>query len=229
MAIIKHLGKFFSNLKNAVGGAIDNFTANAKQYMGEILISWLTGAMGTAIVFPKNLDAKGVLSIIMQIANISREYIRKKLVSVFGEEHLRKAEQSLAPLKMLLSGDIMGLWEWLKDRAQGLMTAFIESAKDWIFTKLILGLSKFIIGLFLPGGGLVKAVQAIYKLVMWFVNNIQRIVVWVNSVLDSFSNIANSAIAAAIKTIVAAMKQIMVVVARFLCHPAECGQDFSGY
>ena len=50
---------------------------------------------------------------------------------------------------------------------------------------------------------------------MWFVDNIQRILRWVNAVLDSLGNIAMGAIGAAIGFIVGAMKLIIPVILDF--------------
>lgn len=57
--------------------------------------------------------------------------------------------------------------------------------------------------------------QDIYKLVIWFVGNIKRIIDWVSAVLDSLSNIANGVIGAAIQFIVAAMRKIIPVILDF--------------
>jgi hypothetical protein len=50
---------------------------------------------------------------------------------------------------------------------------------------------------------------------MWFVNNIQRIVRWVNAVMDSLGNIAAGAVSAAIGFIVNGMKIIIPVILDF--------------
>ena len=50
---------------------------------------------------------------------------------------------------------------------------------------------------------------------MWFVNNIQKIIRWVNAVLDSLGNVAAGAISAAIGFIVNGMKIIIPVILDF--------------
>jgi hypothetical protein len=50
---------------------------------------------------------------------------------------------------------------------------------------------------------------------MWFVNNIQKILRWVNAVLDSLGNVAMGAISAAIGFIVNGMKIIIPVILDF--------------
>ena len=65
------------------------------------------------------------------------------------------------------------------------------------------------------GGAILRLIQGIYNLVMWFVNNIQKILRWVNAVLDSLGNVAMGAISAAIGFIVNGMKKIIPVILDF--------------
>ncbi|WP_348680069.1 hypothetical protein [Flavobacterium coralii] len=75
--------------------------------------------------------------------------------------------------------------------------------------------AEWIVSLLIPGGGIVKLIQGIYKLVMFFVDNIQRIIRWVGAVLDSLGSIAAGAIPSAITFIVDAMKTIIPVILDF--------------
>jgi hypothetical protein len=93
------------------------------------LFDWLTGAVGSIITLPKTFDVKGVLSVVMQLAGISWAFIRSKLVNIFGEQKIAYAEKTVDVVKKFVSEGIMGIWDWIKDSAQSLMSTVIEAMK----------------------------------------------------------------------------------------------------
>jgi hypothetical protein len=151
----------------------------------------------------------------LQVAGISWAFIRSKLVNIFGEQKIAYSEKTIDVVRKFVTEGIMGIWDWIKDSAQSLMTTMIDAMKGWLLTKLVVGFAEWIVSLLIPGGGILKLVQGIYKLVMWFVDNIQRILRWVNAVLDSLGNVAMGAISAAIGFIVGTMKIIIPVILDF--------------
>lgn len=218
-AIFDDPGKFFSNLVAAVKGSIADFQANFKEYLTGSLFDWLTGAIGSIITLPQKWDLKGIISVILQVAGISWAFIRKQLVNIFGEEKVAYAEEKLDAVREIvqkfLTEGVAGIWDWIKDQAEMLMTTVVESIKSWLLTKLVVGFAEWIVSLLIPGGGLIKLIQGIYKLVMWFVDNIGRIMRWVNAIMGSIGNIAMGAIPAAIGFIVDAMKTMIPIILDF--------------
>jgi hypothetical protein len=218
-AIFNDPGKFFTNLVAAVKGSINDFTANFKKYLTEALFDWLMGAVGAVVTLPEKWDLKGILSVVLQLAGISWAFIRKKLVGIFGEEKVAFAEQRVQEVKEIvtrfMNDGIMGIWEWIKEQADMIKTTVIEGIKDWLLTKLVVGFAEWIVSLLIPGGGVIKLIQGIYKLVMWFVDNISRIMRWVNAIMGSIGNIAMNDIPAAIGFIVEAMKTMIPVILDF--------------
>jgi hypothetical protein len=222
-AMFKSPGNFFSNLIASVKGAITDFKTNFTTYLTGALFDWLTGAVGSIITLPKVFDVKGVLSVIMQLAGISWAFIRSKLVNIFGEQKIAYAEKTVDVVKRFVTDGIMGIWDWIKDSAQSMMSTVIEAMKGWLLTKLVVSFAEWIASLLIPGGAILRLVQGIYKLVMWFVDNIQRIIRWVNAVLDSLGNIAIGAVGAATGFIVNAMKMIIPVILDFFAKLLNIG------
>lgn len=218
-AIFKDPGKFFSNLVTAVKGSINDFVANFKKYLTEALFDWLMGTIGSVVTLPEKWDVKGVISVILQLAGISWAFIRKKLVDIFGEEKVAYAEEKVMVVKEIvqrfLTDGVIGIWEWIKEQAENMMTTVIEGIKEWLLNKLVIGFAEWIVSLLIPGGGIMKLIQGIYKLVMWFVDNIGRIMRWVNALVNSVGNIAVGDIPAAITFIVEAMKTMIPVILDF--------------
>ncbi len=138
---------------------------------------------------------------------------------MFSEEKVAYAEANLKEVKEVvqkfMTEGVAGLWDWIKDQAEMLMTTVVDGIKDWLLTRMVIGFAEWIAGLLIPGGAIVKLIQGIYKLVMFFVDNIQRIIRWVGAVLDSLGSIAAGAIPSAITFIVDAMKTIIPVILDF--------------
>jgi hypothetical protein len=226
-AIFDDPAKFFSNLVAAVKGSINDFVANFKKYLTSALFDWLMGAIGSVVTLPEKWDVKGVLSVILQLAGISWAFIRKKLVDIFGEEKVAFAEEKVAAVKEIverfLKEGVIGIWEWIKDQAETMMATVIEGIKDWLLTKLVVGFAEWIVSLLVPGGAVMKLIQGIYKLIMWFVDNIQRIMRWVTAIVNSLGNVAVGAIPAAIGFIVDAMKTMIPVILDFFAKLLNIG------
>ena len=226
-AIFKDPGKFFSNLVAAVKGSINDFVANFKKYLTEALFDWLMGTIGSVVTLPEKWDAKGVISVILQLAGISWAFIRKKLVDIFGEEKVAYAEEKVTAVKEIverfLKDGVIGIWEWIKEQAETMMTTVIGGIKDWLLTKLVIGFAEWIVSLLVPGGAIMKLIEGIYKLVMWFVDNIGRIMRWVNALVNSVGNIAMGAIPAAVGFIVEAMKTMIPVILDFFAKLLNIG------
>jgi hypothetical protein len=215
-AIFKSPGKFLSNLIAAIKGSIDDFKANFKAYIIGALADWLTGAMGsTGIEIPKEFTVKSVILMLLQVLGLSWAFLRSKLVALIGEQKVAWAEKTVDVVKKFITGGVTALWDWIKDQAASIKDAFIESTKGWLLTTLVTKFAEWIVSLLVPGGAILRLIQGIYNLVMWFVNNIQKIIRWVNAVMDSLGNIALGAIAAAVGFIVSAIKTIIPVILDF--------------
>jgi hypothetical protein len=215
-AMFKSPGKFFSNLIAAIKGSINDFRANFKTYIIAALADWLTGAMGsTGIEIPKEFSVRAVIGMLLQVLGLSWAFLRSKLVALIGEQKVAWAEKTVDVVKKFVTGGVAALWDWIKDQASSIKDMFIQGTKDWLLTTLVTKFVEWVASLLIPGGAIIRLIQGIYNLVMWFVNNIQKILRWVNAVLDSLGSIAMGAIGAAIGFIVNGMKIIIPVILDF--------------
>jgi hypothetical protein len=77
----------------------------------------------------------------------------------------------------------------------------MEPVKSYIIESVIKAGITWIFSLLMPVSAFIKACQAIYELVMFFVERASQVVDLVNAVLDSIVAIANGAIGEAAKKI----------------------------
>ena len=189
--------QFFSNLGGAVKLGLGQFQANFMKHMIGGMIEWLTGAMGGTVEIPTEFSFKGIFKMGMSILGLTWPSIRMKLVKHLGETIVTAAEKGFEIVSVLITEGPMGLWEWIKQEAATIKDTIIDSIKDWALTAIVKSAVTQLALMCNPVGAIVRAIIAIYDLVMWLVDNIQRIISFVNSVVDSVAAIAAGQISGA--------------------------------
>jgi len=185
--------RFFANLVSGINQGIDKFTSNIGTYLEQGFWMWLTGASSARnIQVPEKMDAKGMFSLALQMIGIDRPFILERIRIKLGEgveKLLTRAEAAgeklLEPVRILMSGGIGALWDWVKEEVSTRLEEIFTKIKQEIFEAIIKRALLWVATLFIPGLGFIRLVQAIYKALRWLVDNIDRIVDIVNSFLDS--------------------------------------------
>jgi hypothetical protein len=208
---------FFKNLGRAVGLGIKNFRKNIKQHLIGGLVSWLTGAMADVpIQLPAKWDLKGVLSVILQVLGLTWDRIRRKLVKRLGEKVIRIAETSIDILKRLITEGPIALWEMIKTKAAEIKQKVMEGIRNWIIVQIVKAAIIKLVSMLNPVGAIIQAILAIYNLVMFFIENWQRIVEFVKSIFQSIGDIAFGKISAAAQKVEQAMAMTIPIILNFL-------------
>lgn len=208
---------FIMNLVNAVKGGIDNFVKNIKKHLIGGLISWLTGAMADVpIKLPDTWDLKGILSLILQVLGLTYDRIRAKLVKRVGERVVSIVETSVEIVKTLITEGPIGLWEMIKAKADEIKQQVMDGIRDWVITQLVKQAVIKLVSFLNPAGAIVQAIIAIYNTVMFFVENWQRIVEFVDGVFNSIGNIAKGQISAASQKVEQVLAMTIPIILNFL-------------
>jgi hypothetical protein len=208
---------FLKNVIQAVKGGIDLFQANIKKHLTSGLMGWLTGAMADVpIQLPDTWDLKGILHLVLQILGLTWQNIRTKLVKRLGEKVVSIAEKSVDILKRLITEGPIALWEMLKEKAAEIKEQVMEGIRNWAIVELVKqGIIK-LVSFLNPVGAIVQAILAIYNTVMFFIENWQRIVQFVQTVFNSIGDIAMGRISAAAKLVESAMAMTIPIILSFL-------------
>jgi len=209
--------EFIGNIVKAVKGGIHQFQSNIKKHLIGGLLSWLTGAMGDIdIQLPDKFDLKGITSIVLQIMGLTWMNIRKKLVKRLGEKVVGVAEKSIMIVKKLITEGPGALWKMIKQKAAEIKSKVIEGIRNWAIVELVKqGIIK-LVSFLNPAGAIVQAVLAIYNTIMFFVENINRIIQFVKTVINSISDIAFGKIASAANAVEKAMAMTIPIILNFL-------------
>lgn len=188
--------KFVKNLMNAALTGFKNFGKNFLKHLQDALFEWLTGSL-EGLVLPKTWNVQGILGLLLQMIGISYQNIRKHMVTVMGEPVVAGLEKSFTLVKTLITEGPMAAWEQLKEMAGEMKEAFIEAVKDFIKMKIVEQAIQWLVSLFVPGAGIIKAIVGIYDTVMFFIQKAKTIMQMVGNFLSSISDIAAGNIGAA--------------------------------
>ncbi|MEB3279642.1 MAG: DUF4157 domain-containing protein [Lyngbya sp.] len=208
---------FFSNLVSGLKQGFQNFIANISKHLQQGLMSWLTGAVaGTGIQMPESFDLQGVFSIAAQILGLGYPMIRSRAVKRLGEEKVSFLEQSFETFRLLATQGVSALWESVKDKVGDLKSMVMDTIQNYLIEKVITEGIQYILSMLNPASAFVKACQAIYRIVKFFMERAAQIAELINAILDSIVAIAAGNVGQMVKAIENALAKAVPVVISFL-------------
>ena len=219
MTILKDPIGFISNLISAVGEGLQNFVSNIAEHLQTGFIEWLTGTLGGAgIEMPENIfSLEGVFDLVLQILGLTWNNIRTRAVNLLGEPVVNALETGFELFMIIKEEGLAGLWEYVQEHINTLKETVIDGIKDMLITEVIEAGVQWLIGLLGgPAGAFIKAAKMIYDIVMWFVNNAQRIASLVKGITQAVGAIAAGNLSAAVQYVEDSLAKFVPVAIGFL-------------
>jgi len=207
--------QFVKNLMNAAILGFQNFGKNFLKHLKDALFEWLTGSL-QGIVLPSTWDFKGIVSVALQMIGLTYANIRSVMVEVMGEPVVAGLEKTFTLVKTLITEGPMAAWDQLKDMAGEMRDAFIDAVKDFIKQKIIEQAIQWIVSLFVPGAGIIKAIIGIYDTVVFFIKKAKDIMSMISNFLGSIAEIAAGNIGAAADAMEKGLARGLSLVINFL-------------
>ncbi len=224
--IIKDPIGFLGNLIRGVGEGLRNFAGNILRHLGKGLVSWLFGELASGgIELPKSFDLKGILTLVTSVLGLTWQTIRAQAVKRFGEPAVKKLESGAKGAFQLFSiikeQGLGGVWELIKEQIGNLKDLVFDGIKDLVVVQVIQAGVQWLIGILGgPAGMIVKAITSIYNVVVWFIDNRERLVALFNGIVDSITAIAAGSVGQAAKyiegTLASAIPMVLSFLARLL-------------
>ena len=215
--IVTSPGEFFGNLAKAVKGGVDSFKNNIQKHLISGVVGWLTGAMSDAgLQLPSTWDIKGIFFLLLQILNLTKDAILKKLSDKIGRPIVEAALNVAGFVKRVVDEGPMALWDMLKEQADSLKEKVMETIRNWVATEMIKqGVIK-LVSMLNPVGAIVQLIIGIYNAVMFFVENWSRIVEFVKTIFGSIADIAMGRLGGAIAAIEKALGMTIPIILNFI-------------
>jgi hypothetical protein len=215
--IVKHPVRFLGNLIDGIKGGILKFKDNIVDHLRKGLMGWLFGALASAgVELPDTFDLKGIIKLLASIFGLTWANIRNRIVKKIGEKAMGVAEKGVGIFQTIASQGIGGLWQMFVEKLGDIKEMILEQAKDFVVTKIITAGITWLIGLLNPAAAFIKACKLIYDIVMFFVDNAERIAKFVNTVLDSVADVVRGNISAVVSKIEDVLGQMVPIIIGFL-------------
>jgi hypothetical protein len=211
---------FVKNLMTAAITGFKNFGKNFLKHLKDALFEWLTGSL-EGVTIPTRWDLKGIVGLALQMLGITYANLRRHMVAQMGEPVVVGLEKGFALVKTLITQGPMAAWEQLQEVAADLQKAFIDAIKDFIKWKIVEQAIQFVIGIFVPGAGLIKAVIGIYDTIVFFIQKAKQIAKMVANFLGSIAEIAAGNIGAAADAMERGLARALSLVISFLAKLAR--------
>jgi hypothetical protein len=215
--IIKNPIGFLGNLIAGVKGGILKFKDNILDHLRKGLMGWLFGALAEGgIELPDTFDLKGIIKLLASIFGLTWTNIRNRIVKQIGEKAMAAVEKGVEIFQVISTQGISGLWQMLLEKLGNIKEMILEQVKDFVITKIITAGITWLIGLLNPAAAFIKACKLIYDVVMFFVNNGERIKKFVDTVLDSVSDIVRGNVSSVVNKINDVLGQMVPIIIGFL-------------
>lgn len=230
--IIQHPIRFFETLVDGLALAIRRFVGNIGTYLQEAFWTWVTGA--TPAKHVRLSPASGVESLfdlVLQVLDLGPPALRTIVEKVLGREFMHRVDQGLAladkalePVAILLTKGPVALWEHLRDTLGTLIHSTFERIKESVFFAFVEKGLKWIAGFFVPGGGFVKVVKAIFRAFQFVAANLDNIRHFFESVFDSMEEAIHGRSEGVAAKIIVGLKTGIVLALDFLAKQLGLGK-----
>ncbi|MGH3461477.1 MAG: hypothetical protein ACRDP9_08385 [Kribbellaceae bacterium] len=223
-SIISAPVRFLGNLIAGVKGGILKFKDNFVDHLRKGLLGWLFGALAEGgVEIPDKFDLKGVVKLLASIFGLTWTNIRNRLVKQIGEKAMAAAEQGVEIFQLIRTEGVAGLWQKLIEKIGDIKEMILEKVKDFVVTKIIVAGITWLISLLNPAAAFIKACKLIYDVVMFFVNNIERIGKFVNTIIDSVADMVRGNVSAVVNKIDDVLGQMVPIIIGFLANVIGLG------
>lgn len=219
--------KFLANFVGAIKQGLNNFVGNIVQHLTGGLVSWLFGTFANAgIKLPTKFDLAGIFTFVAQILNLTYEALRTRLVKLLGgngEAIVGTVEKGAGFLLDLFTKGPIVLWERAKEFLGNLKEMLFGSLIEWLRNTIIVKAITTLVAFFNPVGAIIKAIQAIYNVAMFFKERWEQIKSFAQSVFSSIKNIAAGQVASAAGFIEKSLAKAIPIMIAFLARLLNIG------
>ncbi|MBT2552007.1 hypothetical protein [Arthrobacter sp. ISL-5] len=215
--IIKNPVAFLGNLIEGVKGGILMFKEHILGHLKKGLMGWLFGALAEGgVELPDTFDVKGIIKLLASLFGLTWANIKNRIVKRIGAAAMDAVEKGVEIFQVLASQGVAGLWKMLVEKLGNIKDMILEQVKDFVITKIITAGITWLIGLLNPAAAFIKACKLIYDVVMFFVNNAERIMKFVNTIIDSVADIVRGNVSSVVNKINDVLGQMVPILIGFL-------------
>jgi hypothetical protein len=218
---------FLANLRKAVEAGFKGFATRIGTHLQNGLIAWLTGALGSSgVSVPQKLDARGIVTLVLQVLGINYSRVRGMLVKRIGETKVKQFETGFGLVQRIASNGLPSAIQHMMHLAKSLETlqkTVVEGIRNWVIETVVRQAVAQVLATFTGLGAVANIIQAIYRTFSFIIEQASQIQALVNAVKSSIGNIAAGQIGTAASFIEKALAGSLSVVINFLARQVGLG------
>jgi hypothetical protein len=210
---------FAGKLLKAVGQGFSLFFDHIGKHLLEGLLGWLLSGLGSVgVEVPKDFSLKSVITFFLQIMGITWQRIRALIAKRIGERNMAMIEKAWEIVSTLVKKGPAGIFEMLQDKLnpKEILDQVLTTARDAIIEAVVTRVTARILMLFNPVGAILQAIEAIYRVLKWIINNAARIFRLVETVVNGIADILAGNIGGMAKAVEKALAGLIPPVISFL-------------
>jgi hypothetical protein len=209
--------RFLKNVLNAIKQGLYQFIDHIWDHLKAGFMEWILGPLGEmGVTIPKEFSLPSILMMVLQILGLTYDRLRAKAVKLIGERNVTMIEKAFQLLKALWDGGPAKLWEQLKEFLSDLKETIVDAIQNWLITTIVKKAIIKIATMFNPVGAIIQAILTIYDVVMFLIEQINKIMQFVEAVINSVYEIATGAIGTAANWIEKALAKMVPILIGFL-------------
>ena len=216
-AIAKDPVKFGKGLISGAGQGFKQFFEHFPQHLKEIVLNWVFDQLGaTGVPIPSDFSGPSIMSTVLAIVGIDTPLVTAMLGGEISDPD--EAAEAHKELAGVLSGDPKALVALLREEFDpaSLLPMIRDAAISFLIQTLITQAAERIAALLVPGGAILQAVEAIFKVLQWVINNAARIFTLIQALVSTAAQAVAGNIAGVAAGVENSLVQIIVVAIDFL-------------
>jgi hypothetical protein len=216
-AIAKDPVKFGKGLISGAGQGFKQFFEHFPTHLKEILMNWVFDTLGaTGVPVPTDFSGPSIMSTVLAIVGIDTPMVTAMLGGEISDPD--EAAEAHKELAGVMSGDPKALVALLREEFDpaSLLPMIKDAAISFLIQTIITKAAERIAALLVPGGAILTAVEAIFKVLQWVINNAARIFTLIQSLVGAAAQAVAGNISGVASAVEASLVQIIVVVIDFL-------------
>lgn len=208
---------FLANMLEAIDRGFTQFKNRIDVHLKAGIITWLTGTLGSAgVEVPKDASAASIGGLVLQVLGITYDKLKTRALRMLGPRAGAAIEAVEGKLTTLFRGGPGALWEELQEDVGNLKDTILDEIKSWVITRIVTAAVKKLAMMFNPAGAIIQAILTIYHVVMFFLENIERILDLVRTVVRSAADVVRGKIQTAADKIEMALGMTVPLILSFL-------------
>jgi hypothetical protein len=210
---------FANTLMAGVGQGFQQFFDNFPGHIGRSLFQWLFSRVGEAgVTIPPDFSPRSILGVVLDVLGISWERIRTLLARHIGQQNAQLLDQAYQVISTLIERGPQGLIDMFVEQLDPnvIVEMLLQTALDYVTQAIITRVTARILMMLNPAGAILQAIEAIYRVITWIVNNAARIFTLIESIVNGAAAILAGDTAGIANLVESSLVRLMVPVIDFL-------------